>query len=190
MLEQWIDTLKCQEPGRKTKTNTAHRDQCCLDTQGPSSAIYGQILNGCGKVPPFACTEDTPIDPATPHFVRLGFWRSSKSPGPEVPEEDPIQIIDFTWTDPEECFVWIRDVDPEAGGGKRMNVGTSFSFELRGDEVSFTYVQNAGACCGEFLGWEGNPKTFHSDKLVKDESTGQTGDALMVAVIAYRTVRE
>ena len=189
VLDQWVDTMKCEPEGKPRKTKIAYRDQCCLDTKGKGSAIYGQILSGCGKVPPLACSEDTPVDPAKPHFVRLGFWRSSKFPGPEVPDEDPIQTIDFTWSDPEECFVWIRDVDPEAGGGKRMNVGTSFSFEFRGDEVSFTYVQNSGACCGEFqvLGWEGTSKTFHTDKLEPDQSTGQTGDMLMVAVVAYRT---
>lgn len=56
-LDQWVDTMVCENPNRAAKTKTAHRTACCMDTPAPpggTTAIYSQILSGCGKTPPEA----------------------------------------------------------------------------------------------------------------------------------------
>jgi hypothetical protein len=133
-----------------------------------------------------SCTEDTPINSSSTFAVTLSFWPSSEVNGTEVPTTTPQKTLEFTWENSDECFVWIRTVSPSAGGGERMNVGNDFSIDdSNPNEVAFTYTQNSKDCCSEF-NTTGTLKTFYSHILVEDESTGQTGDPLMVAVTDYR----
>ena len=143
------------------------------------------------------CTFDdnTPLDPEAPFAADLSFWKSSEVSGPRVPTDvDPAAVIEFTWTDPQECFAWVRNVSPGQGGGKRLNVATGFSLEFQGNLAVLTYVQNAKRCCDELeccsdvdqIDTIGTRKTFYSNLLTLDESTGQRGDPLQAAVTDFR----
>ncbi len=138
------------------------------------------------------CTESTPVDPDSPFAVTLGFWRSSEVEGTGVPTNlEPAVELEFTWTDSQECFAWVRTVAESAGGGTRLNIATAFELDFSQNGVIFTYVQNAGRCCDAMECCDefetiGTRKEFSNRTLTLDESTGQTGDPLMVAVVDYR----
>ena len=132
-------------------------DRCTRDTprgSGKFPAIYSKILSGCGKEPPRRradadCDEDTPIDDDAPYSVTLTFWKSSEVDGTEIPDTEPLTSNEFTWTEPDDCFVWWREVDET--GEMRMNVMTALSLEVGDDgEVKFAYAQNSWTCCTEF----------------------------------------
>ena len=132
------------------------------------------------------CLEDSILDNASHYAVTLSFWPSSELTGSDVPTSEPRTELTFTWEDPSECFVWIRSVAESLGGGERTNVASTFALDASNpDEIQFTYVQNSSSCCSEFT-TAGSEKTFYSHLLVIDETTGQTGDPLHVAVTDYR----
>jgi hypothetical protein len=126
------------------------------------------------------------------HMVALAFWPGSQldttSGAPLVPATSPPRItLEFTWIDPTECFVWVRDVAASAGGGTRSNTATDFELRRGADDAwIFTYRQNASRC-GEGFATDGTVKTFRSDVLTEDPSTGQTGDALWAGVVEVVT---
>lgn len=132
------------------------------------------------------CTEDTIVDDGAPYSVTLSFWEGSEVEGDAVPTSTPRQTIEFTWDDNQECFVWIRNVSASLGGGERLNVASQFSLDTSDpDSIVFRYVQNSSSCCDEF-NTPGTEKTFYSDRLIEDETTGQTGNPLQVAVTDFR----
>ena len=133
------------------------------------------------------CLEDSPVDSSSPYSVTLSFWPSSELDGSdEVPTTEPRTELNFTWNDPSECFVWIRSVAESIGGGERTNVASDFVLDTSNpDEIQLTYIQNSSSCCSEFA-TPGTEKTFYSNIVIIDETTGQTGDPLYVAVTDYR----
>ena len=69
---------------------------------------------------------------------------------------------------------------------RKNNVASDFILDTSNpEEVYLTYIQNSSSCCSEFA-TPGTEKTFYSNILTKDETTGQTGDPLYVAVTDYR----
>ena len=133
-----------------------------------------------------SCSIDSVLDTSSPYGVTLSFWPDSTVEGTSAPTAEPRMVLDFSWTDPDECFVWIRSVSAELGGGERTNVASQFSLDASNpEEVVFTYVQNSSECCSEFA-TSGTEKEFYSNILTIDETTGQTGDPLHVAVTDYR----
>jgi hypothetical protein len=139
-----------------------------------------------------ACEEDTPIDDGAPYSVTLSFWKSSEVSDTSVPDPEvqaPELSLEMTWTDPTECFVWVRTV---LGSDElRANVGSDFELvhDAESGLTTLTYTQNASRCCAEFA-TTGTVKVFDSETLVEDESTAQLGDPLMVAVTDYRMPEE
>ena len=134
------------------------------------------------------CPENSLVNDEAKYSVTLSFWESSELDDADdsIPTTEPRQTLEFTWDDSEECFVWIRTVNESIGGGERTNVASSFSLDASNtDEVVFTYTQNSSNCCNEF-NTPGTEKTFYNHKLIEDESTSQTGNALRVAVTDYR----
>lgn len=132
------------------------------------------------------CLEDSILDNDSPYAVTLSFWHSSELTGSDIPTSEPRTELTFTWEDPSECFVWIRSVAESLGGGMRTNVASTFALDTSNpDEVQLTYVQNSSSCCSEFA-TPGTEKTFYSNILIEDETTGQTGDPLQVAITDYR----
>jgi hypothetical protein len=146
------------------------------------------LLAGCSDA-------DEAASPATDgdFVVVLSFWPTSEldtsSGAPPVPDpaEQPSRIdLDLIWDDPADCFIWDRTVADSIGGGIRRNTASDFVLEDDDGVIVFTYTQNAGRCDEEFGSSDGTVKTFRSDVLVVDETTGQTGDALWVGVTEVR----
>lgn len=132
-------------------------------------------------------SESTPADPEPTFSATLAFWKSSQIPKIEELEVplnvDSIKESEFTWTDPQECFV----IDDKAGGG----LATDFTLGFDQNEIIFSYVRNSKRCCDELescneLETTATRETFSSFKLTVDESTKQLQDPLMVAVDDYR----
>ena len=126
--------------------------------------------------------------------VTLTFWRSSEldlsTDEPPLPDRDelpPAIDLDLYWDDAADCFIWDRTVAESIGGGIRRNTASDFVIGEEDGVTVFTYTQNAGKCDEEFEGQAGTVKTFRSDYLVVDETTGQTGDALWVGVTDVQT---
>ena len=133
-----------------------------------------------------SCSLDSVLDDAAPYGVTLSFWEADDVDGTAVPTTEPRMVLDFSWTDPTECFVWIRSVSESLGGGERTNVASEFSLDIsNSEEIAFTYLQNSSSCCNEFA-TPGTEKTFYSHMVLEDETTGQTGSPLQVAVTNYR----
>lgn len=202
VLEQWIDASCGAGDAARGVVKHAWSDRCTLDTefdpdQVPNPdpdqtymAIYSKILRGCGKEPPrrrkdAACDENTPRDDDAPYSVTLSFWYSSEIDDPSrIPDDvEPHQTMTFTWTNPQECFVWLRKVS--GSDEPRLNVANAFSLEIQNDVAKFAYAQNGWVCCEEF-DRIGVIKEFYSDRLILDETTGQQGDPSYVAVTEYR----
>ena len=172
-----------------------------------AAMIAALVVGGCsdddgdGGGEPAATTAPTGQDETTQatasatsgeHMVTLTFWPSSQldlsTDAPPLPDRDELPAaieLDLYWDDPADCFIWDRTVDESIGGGIRRNTASDFVVEEGEDGVIvFTYTQNAGRCDEEFEGQDGTVKTFRSDYLIIDETTGQTGDALWVGVTA------
>ena len=202
-LEQWTDSSCGAGSGKRGVVKHAWSDRCTLDTEfDPSnapnpdpdqeySAIYSKILTGCGKEPPrrradAACDEDTDLDPDAPYYVEVSYWHSSRVDDPShIPTHlEPDHVMEFAWTDPQECIVWWRNVKDQ--DEMRMNVANAFllAFPKYG-EVKFAFAQNGWVCCEEFERG-GVIKELFNDRLILDETTGQFGDPLYGAVTDYR----
>ena len=202
-LEQWTDS-SCGRDGTSQAQGVvkhAWTDRCVLDTEfdpdrasdpDPNQeyqAVYSKLLAGCGKEPPrrradVACDENTPLDPEAPYSATLSFWKSSEIEDPSrIPDQEPYHQLEFTWTEPQECFSWLRTV---AGSDElRLNVANAFSLRFEGEQVKFAYGQNGWVCCEEFTR-AAVIKEFFNDRLVLDETTGQQGDPLYVGLTDYR----
>ena len=150
--------------------------------------------NGC-------CHKNTPVNRCKKYYAKIAFWDQKtlestpsytfdeKSNTNVIPEFDPTTILEYTWNDPKECFVWIRRVSPDIGGGSRTNVATCFKICKKTNEnndqiTTLTFVQNSNKCCKEFQ-TSGTVKTFNNLYLTIDESTCQTGNCLWVGLIDW-----
>jgi hypothetical protein len=115
----------------------------------------------------------------------LSFWDRSKVVGTDIPDFPPDVSVEFTWSDEEECFVWIRNVSGDSE--KRTNVATNFLISLGTAEavglVKFSYTQNASRCCDEFK-TNGTMKIVFNDHLVLDDN--DNNGTMMVALTNYR----
>ena len=98
----------------------------------------------------------------------------------------PIQTLTFTWEDPNECFTYIKDSTTN-GGKKIMNTATDFEITNKTDgshELSFT--QNAGKCCAQFDGKDGDIKKYNSKVLTLDEESCKQDKCMFIALTAIK----
>jgi hypothetical protein len=126
-----------------------------------------------------------------PYWVEISFWQSSEiTTGDDVdtsvPDSlAPHQTLEYSWSSPEECWVWWRQVSGQA----ELRLNVVHQLMLINDEqtgvATLGFTQNSQTCCNEFS-TDGTDKTYHSNILEMDPSTSQTGNVLYGAVTDFR----
>ena len=128
-----------------------------------------------------------------PYWVEISFWQSSDITtggvvDTSVPDSEvlaPRITLEYSWSSPEDCWVWWRTV----AGQAELRLNVVHQLMLIKDEqtgvATLGFTQNSETCCDEFNG-DGEEKTYYTNILEIDPSTSQTGNVLYGAVTDFR----